>query len=118
MIALARNVETDDDRDIDEHVEAARRFYCDVLDGRQIASPTSEAERALWFMVRGALIETGYERRDQSARIALRVKNPEEIAARCWDAGYTVLMHEEETSAPGALAILDPFGLRIDLRHS
>src|SRR6058998_14014 len=111
MMTAVMRLERDADRGIDEKVEAARRFYCEVLGGREIASP----EDALWFLVRGVLVETGNQHPCSLGPVTLRVKDPEAMAARCWNAGYTVLVDREEHSAPATFGLLDPFGVRIDL---
>ena len=53
----------------------------------------------------------------ETGRIVLRVDYPEAVAARCWDAGYTVLVEDRAggSKTAAALAVIDPFGLRIDL---
>jgi len=99
------------DRGIDAKVDAARQFYCDVLGGREIASPTE----GLWFLVRGVLVETGHQRADSLRLVTLPVRDPEAVAARCWNAGYTVLVDGDEAASPGTFGLLDPFGVRIDL---
>jgi hypothetical protein len=38
----------------------------------------------------------------------------EDVAIRCWDAGFGVLVHERRRGPP-SLALIDPFGCRIDL---
>lgn len=116
MIALARKLETDDDRSVDEHVDAARRFYCDVLGGRELRSPGPQDADGLCFVVRGVRVETGRNRRLLGRRIVLPLKDPAAVAARCWNAGYTVLVEsDEQTASPDVFGVLDPFGLRIDL---
>lgn len=102
------------DHGVADKVEATRQFYCDVLGGREIASPTD----GLWFLVRGVLVETGNQRPDSLRPITLRVKDPEALVARCWNAGYTVLVDREDDSSPTTFGLLDPFGVRIDLDRS
>ena len=108
MIAVARKLEFARESSWDDEVEAARRFYCELLDGREIARGC--------FAVGGALIKTGHERRGQTARAPVR--DPEGVAARCWNAGYTVVVNDGAvSSAASTIAILDPFGLRIELER-
>lgn len=93
MIAVANELEP---------TESARRFYCGLLNGRQLA-----ANR---FLIGDVIIET-----DRTDRITLRVNDPEGVAARCWNAGYTVVVDD----TPGtAMSVLDPFGVRIDLARA
>ena len=112
MIALASNVDPERQLRGDETVRRARRFYCDVLEGRQMAADAVErVEGALRFLVAGVAVETGARRYDATTRVVLRVRDPEKLAARCWNAGYTVFVDD----AVG-VGIVDPFGLRIELR--
>src|SRR5262245_4375195 len=101
----------------DDEVEVARRFYCECLGGRQLAQmPRVNGVR---FVVAGVLVETGHVRRGATARVVLPVEDPEGVAASCWNAGYTVVVGEPGgTSTAAAIAILDPFGLRIDLERA
>ena len=108
MLAVTRTLEGPNEPVRIEAAEAARRFYCELLDGREIAPGC--------FAVGGVLIETGRERRGQTARAAVR--HPEGIAARCWNAGYTVVVDDAgDASTAAAIAVLDPFGLRIELER-
>lgn len=112
MIALARNMDIERRLDGDERVRHARRFYCDVLEGHQMAAGAAErVEGALRFLVAGVAVETGAMRHDTTTPVVLRVRDPENLAARCWNAGYTVFVDD----AVG-VGIVDPFGLRIELR--
>jgi hypothetical protein len=94
---------------------AARAFYCDALEGQQVwpAGPIG-AHGRLWFLVAGALIEVGGAAVGCSAPVILDVDDPDELAQRCWDAGFTVRMHQDPTGrAP--VSVFDPFDRRIDL---
>jgi catechol 2,3-dioxygenase-like lactoylglutathione lyase family enzyme len=112
MTAVLR-LETNAVSGMDEKLEATRRFYCDILGGREIASP----EGALWFLVRGVLVETGDQQSGLVSATEVRVTDPEGVAARCWNAGYTVLVDDRDTSCT-TFVLLDPFGVRIDLATS
>jgi hypothetical protein len=92
--------------------DAATKFYCGVLSGREICrvGPPGQRRRR-WFRVGGAIIETGLGWRAR-ARIALAVHDPDETAERCWDAGFSVHVHEGSTAT---LSVIDPFGRRIEL---
>lgn len=91
---------------------AAQVFYCDVLRGRQIW----DAERAgnLSFIVEGTRIDVNTSFARESAPVRLSVADPQELAERCWDAGYSVQVgHETAEGAP--VSVIDPFGRRIEL---
>lgn len=118
MIAVARRFDSFKADSGDREIERARRLYCEVLDGRPMAEPVGAlTERDLCFLVAGVLVETGAERRDRPTRVILRVRDPESLAARCWNAGFTVFVDEPvASSAKATVGIVDPFGLRIELR--
>lgn len=112
MIALASKIDVARQLGGDDTVSRARRFYCDVLEGHQMHAGAAErVEGALRFLVAGVAVETGAVRRDAATPVVLRVSDPENLAARCWNAGYTVFV--DDTVGVG---IIDPFGLRIELR--
>ena len=93
----------------------ARAFYRDALGGHQVwpAGPMGARGR-VWFLVAGALIEVGGAAVGRSAPVVLDVDDPDELAQRCWDAGFTVRMHQDPTGrAP--VSVFDPFDRRIDL---
>lgn len=48
-----------------------------------------------------------------SAATVLAVEDPEELAARCWNAGLTVMVHSDAGTT--TLSVIDPTGRRIDL---
>ena len=95
--------------------DAARAFYHDVLGGRQ----TWPARRAdigggLWFLVSGTVIEVRSAPGSDTTPLMLEVDDPDALAQRCWDAGFTVRVHQDATGrAP--VSVIDPFGRRIDL---
>ena len=94
---------------------AARAFYRDVLRGREVwPTRRADADRSLWFLVGGTLIEVGSEVRDADAPVVLDVDDPEEVAARSWDAGYSVRVRETATGGV-PISVIGPFGRRIDL---
>jgi len=93
-------------------VAAATRFYCGALCGQPAGyAEASGRLRRLWFRVGDAIIETGLGWRARE-RIALPVHDPDETAERCWDAGFSVFVHDD---SPAPLSVVDPFGRRIDL---
>ena len=117
MIAMAGVLDLPNESSSNEEVEVARRFYCECLKGRQL-TPATRADGIL-FVVDGVLVETGTTRRSETARVVVPVDDPADVAARCWDAGYTVLMDDAAgVFAGAAIAILDPFGLRIELERA
>ena len=96
------------------HEAAARSFYEEILGGRQVW-PTDRGERrgVLWFLVEQQLVEVCPERRTLREPLQLLVAAHNEIAERCWDAGYTVRLggiQEDEI-----LHVVDPFGRSIAL---
>lgn len=46
--------------------------------------------------------------------VRLVVDDPEEVAERCWDAGFTVQVIQDATGR-ASISLVDPFGHRIDL---
>jgi catechol 2,3-dioxygenase-like lactoylglutathione lyase family enzyme len=94
---------------------AARSFYGDVLGGRQVWS-TGRPDGSLWFLVGETLVEVsaGSDGGGEPAPIVLEVDAPEELAERCWDAGFTVRVHDYMTDRE-AVSVVDPSGRRIDL---
>ena len=96
----------------------ARAFYCDVLHGRQVWEELREGEAGLSFIVEGTRIDVGRNAADDGAPIVLSVLDPEAVAARCWDAGHTVLVElGDQCSAEreAMVSVVDPFGRQIDL---
>ena len=99
-LSAARNPET-----------AARSFYQDLLGGRQVWPTGRRAIGKLYFLFDRNLVEAGPARGDVET-LELGVDSPYDVAARCWDAGYTVRLLEQ----PGAIAVIDPFGRAVLLR--
>jgi len=96
----------------DRQRAAAWKFYCKVLGGRQVW-PLGVAG-SLWFEVGDALIATGPQFRHARARMAFAAEVVEDVAARCWDAGFSVLVRERRRGPP-SFTVIDPFGRQIDL---
>jgi catechol 2,3-dioxygenase-like lactoylglutathione lyase family enzyme len=90
----------------------ARAFYCDVLRGRQVWD--SEASGNLSFMIEGARIDVTTTVAADAGPVVLSVGNPEHLAERCWDAGYSVRVDHDETG-DAAMSVIDPFGRRLEL---
>ena len=110
MIAVARRCAEHNESSSMEQLEAARRLYCDTLGGRSIAP--ADADGALWFLVGGVLVETGRKRGSHGGRVVLPMDDPEGVAARCWNAGYTVVVDDVRGLS---IAVIDPFGVRLEL---
>ena len=93
----------------------ARKFYRHALRGRPIESvERANVHETLWFVVGGKIVEVNPERGRFAAPIMLEVDDPDSVAQRCWDAGFTVRVQQDETGrAP--VSVIDPFGRRVDL---
>jgi len=94
---------------------AARVFYRRALKGRQVwLAGDACANGSLWFLVAGSLIEVSGGLVSTAKPIVLDVDDPDDLAQRCWDAGFTVLVNQDSTGrAP--VSVFDPFGRRVDL---
>lgn len=94
---------------------AARAFYRQALRGRPLR-PTGRNSTAetLAFAVGDTIIEVDPTLGAAAAPLRLEVDDPHTIAERCWNAGFTVRLGQDETGhAP--LSVIDPFGRRVDL---
>lgn len=90
----------------------AQAFYCDVLHGRQVWD--AECGGKLSFIVEGTRIDVSTSVAPDSEPLVLSVGDPEALAERCWDAGYSVRVgHEAPDDA--TVSVMDPFGRRIEL---
>jgi catechol 2,3-dioxygenase-like lactoylglutathione lyase family enzyme len=97
-----------------ERAEIARRFYCDILGGRQVwQGARRAAPDVLWFRVGGSLIEVTTSRPLPVGAIEITVESPLDLAAQCWDAGSTVHLHTE--GGDDTVTVTDPFGRAITL---
>lgn len=92
---------------------AARSFYQDLLGGRQVWPTGRRAVGRLYFLFDQSIVEIDPSRSDMES-LELAVESPNDVAARCWDAGYTVRLLANER--PGALVVVDPFGRAVLLR--
>jgi len=93
---------------------ALRAFYQDVLGGREVWSTRGgDAGESLWFLVGSRLLEA---RVGDNAPVptVLMVDAPEEIAERCWDAGFVVQV-QDEPGGEAVLSVVDPLGRQIEL---
>ena len=96
---------------------AARRFYRGVLGGRQVW-PTDRRRgvRNLYFLVGETVIEVDPAPRVAPALVELEVDSPNDIAERCWNAGYTVRLRDADADeSSSAFLLTDPFGRSIML---
>ena len=91
---------------------AAQAFYCDVLGARQVWD--EERPRSLSFIVEGTRIDVTTTAARKSEPVRLSVADPQQLAERCWDAGYSVLVGLE-TAEGAPVSVIDPFGRRIEL---
>ena len=93
----------------------ARAFYCDALGGRQMHHTTLGDDGSVFcFRVGGELVVTGPAVTND--RITLVVDDAVAIAEQCWDAGFAV--HVRGTADATTLAVIDPFGLELELVSS
>ena len=90
----------------------ARAFYCDVLGGRQVWD--SECFGNLSFIVENARIDVRSRVAGSGEPVVLTVSNPEHLAERCWDAGYSVRVDHDATG-DATMSVIDPFGRRLEL---
>ena len=91
---------------------AAQAFYCEVLGARQVWD--EEHPRGLSFILEGTRIDVNTTSARKSEPVRLSVADPQELAERCWDAGYSVLVGLE-TKEGATVSVIDPFGRRIEL---
>ena len=97
-----------------ERTEIARRFYCDLLGGRQVwQAERRAAPDVLWFRVGESLIEVMPSRCHAIEPIEIPVESPLDVAAHCWDAGSTVRLHAN--GGDDRVSVTDPFGREITL---
>jgi hypothetical protein len=98
--------------------ELVRTFYEDVLGGRRVW-PARRADTAsgLWFRVGSTFLEARAADGEVLPPIVLEVDAPEEVAERCWDAGFRVQV-EDDAAGRTSLSVIDPFDRRIDLTAS
>ena len=93
------------------HTGVARAFYCDALHGRQVWD--SERVGSLSFIVAGTRIDVSTNGAGDREPVVLSVDNPDALAERCWDAGYSVRVEHDATTV--RMSVIDPFGRRIEL---
>jgi hypothetical protein len=75
---------------------------------------TQFATDALLSLIAGRVVKINPLAGPSSAPIILEVDDPDTVAQRCWDAGFTVRVQQDETGrAP--LSVIDPLGRRVDL---
>jgi catechol 2,3-dioxygenase-like lactoylglutathione lyase family enzyme len=90
-------------------------FYEEVLRGRQVwETDGPSADAALWFLVGTTLVEVCTVPGDERPPITLVVDEPDDCAARCWDAGFSVRVYDD-ANGRAVLSVVDPFGRRIVL---
>jgi catechol 2,3-dioxygenase-like lactoylglutathione lyase family enzyme len=93
----------------------ARAFYCDALRGREVWDTERSRDSAtLCFIVSGQRVDVSTEAPVGAAPLILSVGNPQRLAERCWDAGFSVHV-DNDLSGSTMVSVTDPFGRRIDL---
>ena len=99
-------------------VDAARRFYGEVLGFEEVAKPAALSGRGgAWFRSGDVHLHLGVEadfRPAHKAHPAFRVEGLTALIVRCVDAGHPV---ERDVPLPGweRVNVADPFGNRIEL---
>jgi hypothetical protein len=73
-----------------------------------------DARGSLWFRVGGRVVEAGPRCASAAPPLVLDVDDPAQVAERCWDTGFTVHLHRDETG-PAPVSAVDPFGRRVGL---
>ena len=97
-----------------ERAEIARRFYCDVLGGRQLwQAERRAAPDVLLFRVGDTVLEVSTSRHQVVESVEIPVESPLDVAAQCWDAGSTVRLHA--VGGDDTVSVTDPFGRTITL---
>ena len=97
------------------HRWLARAFYCGALRGRQVWDAELSAESGtLSFIVSGQRVDVRPNTPVDHTPLILSVGNPQRLAERCWDAGFSVHVDNDTAGSP-AVAVIDPFGRRIAL---
>lgn len=91
----------------------ARSFYVDVLRGREVWDAEAAGACQLSFMIEGTRVDVNTHAATEGAPLALCVGDPDRLAERCWDAGYSVDVRQDSTGT--TMSLIDPFGNRIDL---
>jgi catechol 2,3-dioxygenase-like lactoylglutathione lyase family enzyme len=93
---------------------AARLFYEELLGGREVwPSARRVGGNVLSFLVGDTLVEAGPMHDENGAMLELEVDDPNDVAARCWDAGFTVRLISRRGEA--GISVIDPFGRQIAL---
>jgi len=94
-------------------------FYRDALRGRQVSvTGNAENRNSLWFLVGRTLIEVGPAVESATTPIVVYVDDPDEVAERCWDAGFRVRARRDAAGHVWVLSVVDPLGRRVDLKAS
>jgi hypothetical protein len=96
-------------------ITEARRFYRDILCGREVRSDIDGTSEALWFILgrQCVVVRSGDA---ITAAISIEVDDPVSVAEKCWDAGYTVCEADPVDGHP-RLSVIDPFGRRVELEE-
>lgn len=93
----------------------AHAFYGKALRGRQVWDTEQTAESGrLSFIISGQRVDVRTTTPVDGVPLILSVGNPQRLAERCWDAGFSVYVGDDATGAT-LVSVVDPFGRRIDL---
>lgn len=99
--------------------EAARRFYCDVLNMREAPKPASLQGRGGFWLTAGELqlhvgVEDGVDRTASKAHLAYRVNDIDSWAERLRNHAVQIL---DSVPIPGfrRFEFRDPFGNRVEM---
>lgn len=96
----------------EEDHAAAVRFYVELMNGRQVwHADVVGSPPCLWFSVDRQMIAVPLDPAAERRTTVLAVPDPAAVAARCWDAGYSVLVCDVDRGEP--LEVEDPFGHRV-----
>ena len=95
-----------------DRTRIARAFYCDVLQGEQVWD--ADRPGTLSFVVEGTRVDVSASCSTDIERIVLAVSDPQALAERCWDAGFSVSVEQGGGEFP-TVSLIDPFGHRIEL---
>ena len=94
---------------------AMRSFYANVLGGREVwPSEAGDDHNRRWFFIGARLIEVTLSNGAERPTLMLEVDKPDEVAERCWDAGFSVQVHADVAGRP-MLSVVDPAGRQIVL---
>ena len=90
-------------------------FYRDALGGREVwHARRGRFVKTSKFSIGRSIVDVPPDLGPNAAPIRVVVDDPDELAQRCWDAGFSVLVNEDATGG-APVSVIDPFGRRVDL---